>query len=104
MVKTNAVVTGNNFYYAESHAWDFLAPEQVAAITEFFAEMAELAQKLSMRGEKGELKAVLSQEGLEGPPVLTIDGFSKSDMFRFQRRFSNGFDRVLSKFEDRKKK
>lgn len=105
LIEISAEVTGDDgFYFWEGKKWGALAPDQLAMVGEWLGEMAELAQQLGQHGEAGDLTATLSQSGIPGvQEALVVEGFSKEDMTKFQHRFSNGWDRLVDRFSDRRK-
>jgi hypothetical protein len=105
MTEISAEVKGDDgFYFWEGRKFGALAPEQLAMVAEFLGEIAALAQDLAQRGVPGDLKATLAQTGIPGVQnALVVEGFSKEDMTKFQHRFSNGWDRLIDKFSDRRK-
>jgi hypothetical protein len=92
-----------SLYYSESHVFPDLSDAKLREVAEFLGDMAKVAER-TVKGKPGDMTAILSQEGIPNVgPVLTVNGFTRQDVRKFQRNFERGYAKMLDEWDDRRK-
>jgi len=104
-ISTKAVVTSpSGFYYREEHEWRGLPPEMSDYFLEQQKEIVAYITKASSNKKVGDLSATLDANYDGVPqPRLTVTGFTRQELSKFQRMVEKIGSELIRKGEDNAK-